>query len=244
MIPQSLPIIALIANRQLTREDVRNWELARARKVARKLRVDPAGDLATLSERLIDRKLELGHAGIERLLDRDLRLSAAVARGGAMLSRRRRLSCTVALTSPTGSAEAIPAWYAQAIADNDERSLLAACPDHYLSRTNPDGTQEIIETTGGAPVPVRMFFDDSNTSAVQAAADPAFPVQWSSVAHSADGTAIGGVRHEFRDRPGDGFDVRLAIEFPLTTLPHMITAHRWHLACEFSNWLEMINHNS
>jgi hypothetical protein len=240
----SLPITATIGNRHVRREDVRAWELARARKVARKLRIDPAGDLATLNGRLVARKLELGHAGIERLLARDLRLAAAAARGGAALSRTRRLSCAVALSSPSGHAEAVPAWYALAIANNDERPLIAACPDHYVSRTNPDGTQEIIETTGGAPFPVRMFFDDSDTTSIRTSPDTAFPTQWISVARTAGGTPIGGVRHQFRDRASGGFDIKLTVEFPFTTLPHMIAAHRRHLACEFSNWLETINHNS
>jgi len=29
----------------------------------------------------------------------------------------------------------------------------------------------------------------------------------------------------------------------LGLLRAMIAAHRWHLACEFSNWIETINHN-
>jgi hypothetical protein len=31
---------------------------------------------------------------------------------------------------------------------------------------------------------------------------------------------------------------QLCVEFPLLTAPHMIAAHRWHLACEFGNWIE------
>lgn len=29
-----------------------------------------------------------------------------------------------------------------------------------------------------------------------------------------------------------------AREFPLPTLRRMVSGHRWHLACEFSNWIE------
>ncbi len=35
--------------------------------------------------------------------------------------------------------------------------------------------------------------------------------------------------------------MRLNVEFPVTLLPHMVTAHCWHLACEFSNWIEFAN---
>jgi hypothetical protein len=61
-----------------------------------------------------------------------------------------------------------------------------------------------------------------------------------SVARSVRGTAIGGVRHLFRDEP-EGFHVRLNVEFPVTVPAPLITAHCWHLACEFSNWLEFAN---
>jgi hypothetical protein len=30
-------------------------------------------------------------------------------------------------------------------------------------------------------------------------------------------------------------------EFPIATPPWLIRAHRWHLACEFSNWIEAAN---
>ena len=45
------------------------------------------------------------------------------------------------------------------------------------------------------------------------------------------------IRHQFCDEP-DGFTARLTGEFPAATPPNLIRAHRWHLACEFSNWIE------
>jgi hypothetical protein len=160
-------------------------------------------------------------------------LQTGLARGG-------RHACTIELSSPGGLAELIPGWYSEAIMSNDETPLIAACPDHWISRSHPDGRQEVIETTGGSPMPVRMFFDDSDLSTLRTAPDPAFPVQWTAVARTSKGTPIGGIRHQFRDE-AQGFRVRLTVEFPAGTLPHMIRAHRWHLACEFSNWLEAAN---
>jgi hypothetical protein len=236
-----LPITATIRDERVPRQDVLSWELGRARKVARVLSADPAGDVTTLRERLVARKLALGHVGIEQLLARRLAAADLIGRAGAVLSRGRRIACTVSLSSPSGSAEAMPSWYAEAIAANDEAPLLAACPDHYLSRTTKDGVQEVIETTGGSPLPVSMRFDDGDTTTIRTSADPTFPTQWVSTARASNGAPIGGVRHQFRDRPGGGFDVCLTVEFPLATPPHMIAAHRWHLACEFSNWLETVN---
>ena len=217
--------------------------MKRARKVARKLDLkrDSRESLDELSARLVDRKLDMGHERIERLLRRDLAVSGLVARLGPAISRGSRKFSTIELSSVRGEAEAVPDWYAKTIASNDERPLLAACPDHYLSRTNADGSQEIIETTGGSPFAVRMFFDDADTESIRTPIDRSFPTQWVSVAKNAEGNPIGGVRHQFRDEPGGGFTVRLTVEFPVTTAPHMIAAHRWHLACEFSNWIEHVN---
>lgn len=57
------------------------------------------------------------------------------------------------------------------------------------------------------------------------------------MARISSGRAVGGVRHQLRDT-GTGLHARLTVELPLPTLPTMVAAHRWHLACEFSNWFE------
>ncbi len=234
-------ITAHIEGVSVSRTDVLAWEAKRARKVLRKLGADLAStDVAELRSAHVSRKQELGHAAIERLLAKELRRSAAVGRLGGALSRGRREMCTIELSGTGASVEGLPAWYMEAITANDELPLIAACPDHYVSRTRQDGKQEIIETTGGSPWAVRMFFDDVYISTLRSSPDPSFAVEWTSVARDASGRALGGVRHLFHDGP-DGFRVRLTVEFPKGTLPHMLRQHRWHLACEFSNWIESAN---
>lgn len=115
--------------------------------------------------------------------------------------------------------------------------MIAAHPDHFLIDTAADGRQEVVETTGGSPLATRFLVDYGDTSPLTTPSDPAFPVEAAGVARMDSGLAIGGVRHEFRDEPG-GFHARLCVEFPALTAPHMIAQHRWHLACEFSNWIE------
>ena len=90
-------------------------------------------------------------------------------------------------------------------------------------------------------MPIRMFFDESDLSTLTTSSDSAFPVEWAGVARNGRGAPIGGIRHQFRDREGGGFHVRLTVEFPGLTAPAMVNAHRWHLACEFSNWIETAN---
>lgn len=115
--------------------------------------------------------------------------------------------------------------------------MLRACPDHYVIRTRADGRQEVLETTGGSPFAAMFVIDYDDVSSWSTPADPQFPHQIASVARRSDGTAIGGVRHQFRDTE-DGFHARLTVEFPLPTLGRMVAGHRWHLACEFGNWIE------
>lgn len=235
-------ITASIDGREVSRSEVLAWEARRAAKVLEKLgaSVDSA-DVAKLRRAHVERKLELGHEAIEGLLARDLRRADRGGRLGAALSGGRRRMCTIKLTGSGASVEGIPAWYRAAITANHEVPLIEACPDHYISRTRADGRQEIIETTGGSPFAVRMLFDDADVTTLTSEPDSAFPVEWTSVARNDRGLVLGGVRHRFRDGP-DGFEVRLTVEFPAATLPHMIRAHRWHLACEFSNWIEAANH--
>jgi hypothetical protein len=63
----ALPIVAYIDGHSASREKVLAWERARAVKVARKLGLsDSSADVAMLRRALVDRKLDLGHAGLLR----------------------------------------------------------------------------------------------------------------------------------------------------------------------------------
>lgn len=120
---------------------------------------------------------------------------------------------------------------------SDEAAMLQACPDHYVIRTLGDGRQDVLERTGGSPLPSLFFIDYDDISSLVTPADPQFPHQIAGVARTSDGVAIGGVRHQFRNTH-NGFHARLTVEFPLPTLGRMVAGHRWQLVCEFSNWIE------
>ncbi len=237
-----LTITAEIGGRSVSRSEVLAWEARRARKVCKKLGISaPPGDVVALREALVARKLELGHDALERLLARELRWSARASPLLTGLSRGRRRLCTVELIGTGGSAEAMPPYYQRAMETGDEAALLAACPDHYILCARADGLEQVIETTGGSPLAARIFLDDSDTSTVTTRADPTFPVQWVAVGGTGStGPPTGAIRHQFRDEP-NGFKVRLTGEFPVATPPHLIRGHQWHLACEFSNWIEAAN---
>lgn len=232
----NLPIVAHIDGEPRSRQDVRAWEHRRCVKVARRLGLDPSLAPEELARRVVDRKLELGHDALLKLLRFDLRLSAPASSFGGVVSRGRRRLATTTLSCPVGAVEHLPAWYHSRFAAGDERALLAASPDHWISRLRPDGTQEVFETTGGSPLVVRMTFGDDCSSLVSRT-DPSYPTTWQAVALDARGTPIGGVLHRFRDQQ-DGFTAELNVEFPVTVPRYMIRQHCWHLAGEFSNWIE------
>lgn len=177
----------------------------------------------------------------EELLARELRLSEWGGRLMVGVSRGRRRLCSVELTGVGGSAEAMPRYYRRAMESGDEAALLAACPDHYVLRKAGEGLEQVIETTGGSPLAARIVLDESDVSTVMTGADASFPVQWVAASRGRDGgPPAGGIRHQFRDEPG-GFTTRLIGEFPIATPPSLIREHKWHLACEFSNWIEAAN---
>lgn len=237
-----LTITAQIDGRSVSREEVLAWEARRTNKVCKKLGISaPPGDAAEQRQALVAEKLELGHGAIEGLLARELRLAARGARLLAGLSRGRRRLCSIELTGTGGSAEALPRYYENAMNSGDEAALLSACPDHYILCAGTDGTQQVVETTGGSPLAARIFLNESDLGTVTTSPDPQFPIQWVAVGGTnPTGPSTGAIRHQFRDGP-DGFTARLTGEFPVATPPALIRAHRWHLACEFSNWLEAAN---
>ncbi len=103
--------------------------------------------------------------------------------------------------------------------------------------TSADGKQVVVETTGGSPFASEFVIDYSDTAAVKTALDPSFPVRIVGAARLKDGVIVGGVCHQFRQE-GEGFRAKLSVEFPMMILPYMIAEHRWHLAAEFSDWIE------
>ena len=237
-----LEISAEIDGRSVPRREVLEWEARRAAVVFKKLGANPpAGDLAAQRATLVERKLELGHEALERMLARQLALSARSGRLLAALSGSRRKLCVVELIGSGASAEAMPRFYQAAMESGNEAALLAASLDHYVLRQGSDGVQQVIETTGGSPLPARIFLGPADSGTVTTEADPGFPVQWVAIGRgSPGGKQAGALRHQFRDGP-DGFRARLTIEFPAATPSRLVNGHKWHLACEFSNWIEAAN---
>lgn len=229
-------IVAELNGRTAGRDAVLAWESQRIDAAARKLGVaaPAAGDVAERREALLRTKLELGSAEIRARLARDTRWADRVARAQSRVPGRRRSVTDLHVTG--GGAARFVAWFEEAANSSDTTAMLRACPDHFDFGVSERG-QVVLETTGSSPLATLFLVDYTDVSSLTTPPDPLFPHQIAGVARALDGTAIGGVRHQFRDS-GTGFHARLTVEFPLPILPAMVTGHRWHLACEFSNWIE------
>lgn len=234
---ENIEITAVIGGRRIGRDQVLAWEDRRIDAAAKKLGVPaPApGDISERRTAWLRTKLDLGPARIRARLARDARWADRIARAQARVSHRRRLSVTE-LQVPQGDSAEFVAWFQQAADSADPTAMLRGCPDHFAFDVGARG-QEVLETTGSSPLATLFHVDYADVSSLTTPPDPAFPHQVAGVARGGDGTPIGGVRHQFRDT-GAGFEARLTVEFPLLMLPTMVAGHRWHLACEFSNWIE------
>ncbi|MCA0156038.1 hypothetical protein LB823_07495 [Tsukamurella sp. M9C] len=247
-------IRTFIDDRAVAPEAVRAWEERRLRAVFRRL-ASGLGARATAEllpdesiadvlrapiqvqrDTLTAMKTRLGHAGIYALLRRELAFSEATTRATVAVSRGRTATSVTRLEAPGVSAERFGAWFDDLTASNREGAMLAACPDHYLLRGLPDGRQEVVETTGGTPTASRFLVDCTRSDRLTIAADPAYPIQIAGLALLDDGTCIGGVRHQLRDRDG-ALDALLTVEFPAAVPAHFLRQHQWHLAVEFGNWI-------
>ncbi|WP_246124198.1 hypothetical protein [Nocardia bhagyanarayanae] len=243
---------ATIGAREVTRQEVLDWESRRADAVLAKF-ASRLGDLG-IDELLPDHaevrraplptrrtalntlKYGLGHAGMYAMLKREIAFSERMTRAGVAMSRGRVKFAATRLQVPGLSAQRFGEWFDNLVVINDEKTMNAACPDHYLLRGLGDGRQEVVETTGGAPAASRFLVDYQRTEAIEIPADPDYPIQIVGTAYLDDGLVIGGVRHQFRDTNGV-LDAMMTVQFPAAVPARNIHQHQWHLACEFSNWL-------
>ncbi|WP_410210090.1 hypothetical protein [Aquirhabdus sp.] len=234
----NLEIKTIINGKEIPRAQVLAWEKKRALVVLKKLGVKPVSDdLAILRQQLDDRKQVLGNEGILKLLRWELAVSNPMAVLTARLSFGFRRLCITELVTSQGTAEQFIAWFNECAQINNERAMLAGTPDHYMIRTNADGSQEVVETNGGSPLAAHFLIDYEDLSSLRSPIDHTYPLQIAGVARSASGVALGGVRHQFRNE-GSGFRARLLVEYPLLILPQVLKGHQWHLASEFGNWIE------
>lgn len=247
-------VTARLGDRHLPRAVALRWEARRAEAVLKKFasRLGPRAiadiapgldmtalrhaDLDSKRAALLTIKTGLGHAGIYALLRKEMAFTERISRAAVAASRGRTTHSVARITAPGVSAQAFAAWFNNLTTADDEATLIDALPDHYLLRGLPDGRQEVVEVIGGSPGATRFLVDYDNADRLSVQADTSYDVQVAGHAVLDDGLIIGGVRHQFRDNDAT-LEALLTVEFPALTPPWMVSAHRWHLAVEFTNWI-------
>jgi hypothetical protein len=114
----------------------------------------------------------------------------------------------------------------------DEPTMLAANPEHYLIRVDADGIHG-IEVCGG--IPLHVFFRFGDELLDEFPPTPGYPVRQVAKGYTKDGTFIVGGLHQFRNTD-DGFEGILGILFGAAIPDDKLTYHQEHLAVEFHNW--------
>ena len=238
---QHLALLTRFDGRSVDRDAILAWEHTRAVKVLKFLGApasELSGNVDELRERLYGLKRTIGPAALQERVAKRVRVANLITGTAAGLARGKRVQSSVTIRVPSGTAEEFANWFATESAKADSDALLAACPDHYFIGEDGRGRQKVIETTGGSPLPTEFFIDYDDLSTLSTPASSGWPIQIGGVARTSTGTPIGGVRHQFRNVPGGGFESWNTVEFPSNVGRRLVTGHQWHLACEFGNWIE------
>lgn len=253
--PRAAGISCLIDGQTVGRPQVLAWEARRMQVVWRRLKPHVASSgtyrlnsfnaaagaspklMAQLRLELLNAKVQLGHQRIQDIHKEELALAKAVQQLLLLTSFGRYTVSAIDVQCDQGSAEGFVKWFSGRLQANDEPAMLLACPDHHIIETRSNGLQYVLETTGGSPLPTQFDIDYANTAGNPIALVAGLPHRMGGMA--LDGTrTIGCAFHQFGDQAGGGFRGRLSVAFPRSTPWFMIDGHRWHLACEFSNWIE------
>lgn len=120
--------------------------------------------------------------------------------------------------------------------ENDELAILIACPNHYLLGKAFANGQEVIETTGEAIFYSHFGINYNNSANLPMEKDPECSVYFNGAPLNDFGMVVGGINHQLSTLK-EGFETHPKIFFPSILPSFMLSEHRWHLACEFSNWI-------
>lgn len=251
---RALKLVPRMDGEEVARQLVLEWEARRLQIIADRMSrslpaavvgelaaaiLRPAASTANLAEereRLADAKLLAGDAAMRELFAQDVALTTA-ATELAVAAPAGWVRSELDILSNRGTAEGFADWYITHNRLDDQRANLVACPDHIISHpTPPKNGQDVIEITGGATLASHFVIDYDDAGDLPIIVDPDFPVRFSGAAVNDNGTTIGGINHRFRTL-AEGFHAHLCILFPASLPPTMVSEHRWHLACEFSNWI-------
>lgn len=239
-----------------TQKEIDEWEYNRSiatyKLLQKKLNLpkkdftkDENGNLKSLEQirhELVKIKMDAGNDKLREILKGKLKTSNVMTGMLRTLSKKRKVCMIDILVENACSAEDMNRKYYKMMMDNGikaEEINRIGNPSHFVSTKVNDTTQEVIEITGGSPVPSQFFISYGDVDGLITVSDKTFPIEIAGLCRDKNGKIVGGVRHVMRNE-STGFRIRLQIEFPKATPNKMIKEHQKHLACEFTNWFNVV----
>lgn len=133
-----------------------------------------------------------------------LRLNTMAIKLFTLISHGRRKFAITKITADGINSEQAAYWIntVNLNAEHNEEYTkvnLAANPDHYILRCTPEHTLEVVECNGNYNTPFQFFITYGDETGLKTPVNPDYPYQSVGAAKTANGTVIGGVRHQFRD---------------------------------------------
>ncbi|KRN28076.1 hypothetical protein IV38_GL001526 [Lactobacillus selangorensis] len=198
-------------------------------------------EMAFIQNELVRVKLAMGMSDLRRVLRGRYEVGNAASVIAEKLSNGKRKFSITEIVVP--NSQLTPAEVIARLNDvmmiNDPAHFalnIGANPDHYVLQASSDDVQEVLEVTGGSPLPTHFYAHYGDASGLCSTLSAGYSAQLFGAARLKDGTIIGGVRHQVK-KEASGFRFKAVVEFPSLLPDFMIHDHQIHLACEFGHWL-------
>ena len=201
-------------------------------------------DIQALNDELVKVKMDLGFDRLRRVLERRCQIGDKVSGFAAKFARGKRKFSITEIYVPHSklTPEEVMNRITEVMmeqSDAHDKINIGANPDHYVLLGLTPTIQEVLEITGGSPLPTHFYAHYGDTTGLQSRKSTDYPVELAGAAKDKNGNIIGGMRHQVK-KENDGFRFKALVEFPSMVPDSMVKAHQWHLACEFGHWISAI----
>lgn len=242
---------------QVTRKKVNKWETQRLKNVYKYLSKYPEAqlnknvklwvknnDLDNMKQEIAQAKLNITFSKLRKSMRLKYTVGNLISAIATKLSFGQRKMSTVEIAIPNSHLNAqevmnvLNQVMMQKTPEHDEINVKAN-PDHYVLEGITAEIQEVLETTGGSPLPTHFFAHYNDETKLKSRMSEDYQIELPGVAKLKNGMIIGGMRHQIRNE-NHGFRFKALVEFPAILPNYMIHQHQYHLCCEFGNWLTYI----
>ena len=229
----------MINQKEVSQERIEQWRKRRILKAAKilNLQLPNTDNTEILDQALLKAKMKLTYEELIQQIGTKLKWSQYLMKWAAKWSKKPRKRAIITIFASGLTA----AYFSKKLeklmlekTDAHKSVNLGACPDHYALQ--PHGKLEVIETAGNSPLPTQFFLKLGGEAEIEESRDASYPFQTVGAASLANGSNIGGIRHQFRDTE-KGLEARFCVEFPSLCPDSLIKEHQLHLAAEWSKWI-------